>query len=347
MPSSPISPSPSCPPHAAGGHGCAVYWSSVTDAQWAILEPLSPAPGSTAGRGGRPEKHCRRAIVDAILYIVVVCGNCRWSSRQPGRCTRCSPAGPAAERGAHPRRAARPTAGAGRAGPVPDRGDHRLADGTRRGHRAPIQPRLGWRQRTNGVKRHLAVDVNGLLLTVVVTAASIQDRDAAHRLLAALRGSFSTIRLVWADGGYPGRLLIWAKDVLTLTMQIIKRIPGAAGFHVRPRIWVVEKFRVGSTSTAAAARLRNQTRPPRSHGPPRHDHDHDQATRPNLTVFKHPLTLTQPASQLRGSPSHVIFRSPRWEFSPATENARRQDNTYARAKVRTTSASAQPRSGAL
>lgn len=70
MPSSPISPCPSCPPHAAGGHGCAVYSSSVTDAQWAILEPLLPAPGSTAGRGGRPEKHCRRVIVDAILYIV-------------------------------------------------------------------------------------------------------------------------------------------------------------------------------------------------------------------------------------------------------------------------------------
>ena len=51
----------------------------------------------------------------------------------------------------------------------------------------------------------------------------------------------STIGLVWADGGYPGRLLIWAKDVLTLTMQIIKRIPRATGFHVRPRIWVVER----------------------------------------------------------------------------------------------------------
>ncbi|HZE16805.1 MAG TPA: transposase, partial [Mycobacterium sp.] len=36
-----------------------------------------------------------------------------------------------------------------------------------------------------GVKRHIAVEVNGLLLAVVVTAASIQDRDAAHRLLAA------------------------------------------------------------------------------------------------------------------------------------------------------------------
>ena len=56
----------------------------------------------------------------------------------------------------------------------------------------------GWdgAKRTNGVKRHLAVDVNGLLLGVVVTAASILDRDAAHRLLAALRGSFSTIGLV-------------------------------------------------------------------------------------------------------------------------------------------------------
>jgi transposase len=72
-------------------------------------------------------------------------------------------------------------------------------------------------------------------------AASIQDRDAAHRLLVALRGRFSTIRLVWADGGYPGRLPVWAKDVLALPMQIIKRIPGAAGFHVRPHVWVVAR----------------------------------------------------------------------------------------------------------
>ena len=92
-----------------------------------------------------------------------------------------------------------------------------------------------------GRRRPLARSAVDMALGVVVTAFSIQDRDAAHRLLAALRGSFSTIRLVWADGGYPGRLLIWAKDVLTLTMQIIKRIPGAAGFHVRPRIWVVER----------------------------------------------------------------------------------------------------------
>ena len=215
-------------------------------------------------------------------------GNCRRSSRQPGRCRRSSPAGPAAGRGSASSTRRATDCGCGPGGTGTDRRDHRPQTVPA----ADTVPRSGRGRdggtRTNGVKRRLAVEVNGLLLTVVVTAASIPDRDAAHRLLAALRGSLSTIGLVWADGGYPGRLLIWAKDVLTLTMQIIKRLPGATGFHVRPRIWVVKVSR-GSTSTAAARALRNQTRPPRSHGPPRHDHDHDQATRPNLTVFKHPL----------------------------------------------------------
>ena len=78
MPSTPISPCPSCPPHAAGGHGCAVDSSSVTDAQWAILEPVAGA-----GQHGRPrwttEKHCRRVIVDAILYVVR--GGITWRQR--------------------------------------------------------------------------------------------------------------------------------------------------------------------------------------------------------------------------------------------------------------------------
>lgn len=101
----------------------------------------------------------------------------------------------------------------------------------------------GWDggKKTNGRKRHIAVDVNGLLLAVVGTAASIQDRDAAFRLLARLREAFSMIRLVWADGGYPGRLIGWANRVVALRIHIIKRIPGSAGFHVRPRVWCVER----------------------------------------------------------------------------------------------------------
>jgi hypothetical protein len=56
---------PSCPtPDEDGGHRCRVYpSSSVTDTQWAILESLLPPPGNLTGRGGRPDKHCRRLVM--------------------------------------------------------------------------------------------------------------------------------------------------------------------------------------------------------------------------------------------------------------------------------------------
>lgn len=46
------------------------YPPDMTDAQWAVIEPLLPDPGWLSGRGGRREVHCRRAIVDAIFYVV-------------------------------------------------------------------------------------------------------------------------------------------------------------------------------------------------------------------------------------------------------------------------------------
>ncbi|MFE2912253.1 transposase [Kitasatospora indigofera] len=51
------------------------------------------------------------------------------------------------------------------------------------------------------------MDSLGLLLTVVVTAGSVTDRDAARTLLARLRARFWRLALVWADGGYTGRLV--------------------------------------------------------------------------------------------------------------------------------------------
>jgi len=96
-------------------------------------------------------------------------------------------------------------------------------------------------KKVNGRKRHIAVDTNGLLLTVVVTLAAIQDRDAGLRLLGALRARFSTISLVWADAGYAGRLVTWAGTVLHLVVEIVKRCDDLTGFHVLPRRWVVER----------------------------------------------------------------------------------------------------------
>jgi putative transposase len=60
-----------------------------------------------------------------------------------------------------------------------------------------------------GRKRHIFVDTLGLLLTVVVTAASVQERDGAKLLLEVLRHQFSRLRLIWADGAYGGELLAW------------------------------------------------------------------------------------------------------------------------------------------
>ena len=50
-----------------------------------------------------------------------------------------------------------------------------------------------------------------------------------------------TITLVWADGGYAGRLLVWATAVLRLTVSVVKRNADVAGFTVLPRRWVVER----------------------------------------------------------------------------------------------------------
>ncbi len=62
-------------------------------------------------------------------------------------------------------------------------------------------------KKINGTKRHIAVDALGLLLTVLVTAASVQDCDAARPLLWNLRRAFPSIKLTWADGGYAGKLV--------------------------------------------------------------------------------------------------------------------------------------------
>jgi transposase len=45
------------------------YPSDMTDAEWAVCEPVLPAPAWLAGRGGRPAGYCMRDIVDAIRYL--------------------------------------------------------------------------------------------------------------------------------------------------------------------------------------------------------------------------------------------------------------------------------------
>jgi transposase len=100
----------------------------------------------------------------------------------------------------------------------------------------------GWdnAKKVNGRKRHIAVDVLGLLLAVVVTPASVQDRDGARPLLWRLRAAHRGIRLAWADAGYAGKLAAWSADTLHLVIEIVRK-RDAHGFEVLPRRWVVER----------------------------------------------------------------------------------------------------------
>ena len=254
---------PVCP----AGYGCAAaspccrprrYPSDTSDAEWALLSPLLPAPAWRTGRGGRPEKHCRRAVVDAIRYVVH--NGCVWRALPAdfppwrtvyGIYLRWNISGALAA--LHDRLREHAREAAGRASEptaaVIDSQSVRAAPTVARTGR-------GWdnAKKVNGRKRHIAVDTTGLLLDVVVTPASTQDRDAARPLLWNLHRACPRIRLAWADGGYAGKLLPWAATALGLTVQIVRRPDDLHTFQVLPRRWVVERTLAWITSYRRCAR---------------------------------------------------------------------------------------------
>jgi putative transposase len=88
------------------------------------------------------------------------------------------------------------------------------------------------------------VDTLGLLLTVVVTAASVQDRDGAKQLLGMLRHRYTRLRHMWADGAYAGPLVEWVKGLRPrrpMRLEITKRSDAVQGFVVIPKRWIVER----------------------------------------------------------------------------------------------------------
>lgn len=84
-------------------------------------------------------------------------------------------------------------------------------------------------------------DTDGRLLAVEVHAANVQDRDGANGVLKRSRSRFPFVETVYADGGYAGRLVAWAQDKTHVALEIVKRPPGAKGFVVIRRRWVVER----------------------------------------------------------------------------------------------------------
>ena len=217
----------------------------MSDAEWTVCEPLLPHPAWLAGKGGRPSGYCMRDVADGIRYLT-----------HNGPVWRALPAdfppawtvyywaakwqadGSTETMHHQLRDQVRQVAGR-KTAPTAAIIDSQSVKAAEEVARASRGYDAG--KKVNGRKRHIAVDALGLLLTVLVTAASIQDRDAAKPLLWNLKKAFPKVKLAWADGGYAGKLVTWATTALKLTLEIVKRPDDLHTFKVLPRRWVVER----------------------------------------------------------------------------------------------------------
>jgi len=94
-----------------------------------------------------------------------------------------------------------------------------------------------------GKKRHILVDMQGLLLHAIVHSAGVQDRDGGIWLLTTLFGQFPFLAKLFADSAYAGSIFHTAltKVLPNLGTEIVKRSDRAKGFVPLPKRWIVER----------------------------------------------------------------------------------------------------------
>ena len=227
------------------------YPSDLSDAEWALLEPLLASPE----RRGRPPKWPARRVADAVFYLLR--SGCAWRMlpreyppwqtvyyhfrkwRRDGRL-----------RQAHDRlRAAVREAEGRERDPSGAVIDSQAVKGTGVGG-----PERGYdgAKRLAGRKRHLLVHTSGLVLGAHVHAANLHDRDGGQRLLTYdLQGELPKLAVLWADAAYTGRFREWVRQERGWRVEV-PRHPDRQlwrygleekprGFQVLPRRWVIER----------------------------------------------------------------------------------------------------------
>jgi putative transposase len=215
------------------------YPTDLTDRQWDCIKEIIPPPKP----GGRPRSLEMRQVINAMLYIVVSGVQWRmlpreypnWKSvyhyfrawQKEGTWQRLHDSLRAQVR----RQAGRhkhPTAGC-------------LDSQSVKTTQIPGIRGYDKGKQVNGRKRHLLVDTIGLLLAVVVTAASVSDPAGARLLFRRLGGGGKKLRRLWVDGNYRGQLVAWVLLHCSFLLQPVLRSDDHKGFVVLPRRWVVER----------------------------------------------------------------------------------------------------------
>ena len=216
------------------------YPSDVTDEQWALIEPHIPVYP-----GGRPRTTSTRDVLDAILYLVRT--GCQWRYlpadfpprstvwryfdewRHNGTLEAIHDALRRKVRTEEKPYRPRTTAS------VDSQSVDTTSGGEARGRDNA--------KNVDGRKRHIAVDSMGLLLAVLVTAASVDDGVAATELLARLDGQpISQVRRMFGDSKYHNYALYeWVEENADYRMTIIGRPEGKKGWVKLPIRWTVER----------------------------------------------------------------------------------------------------------
>lgn len=96
-------------------------------------------------------------------------------------------------------------------------------------------------KKIKGRKRHIAVDTDGHLLMLNLTTADIQDAAGAELIVKAIRKRWPWLKHFFADGAYDRGKLASLAAYQGFTLEVVRKMADQKGFQLLPRRWVVER----------------------------------------------------------------------------------------------------------